>query len=113
MKGIISTVLALGLVLAFLPMFYVFPDVDVTAREVLPGVLVAAVGWAALQGLFQVYVLVATGGGATGVLTGVMLLLTWLYFGGVIVLLGVVVNAVHGGHTDEEERPNAAGTMAL
>jgi len=94
-------VLTAGLVVAFAPMYYVFPNVDVTVREILPGALVAAVGWALLQGLFQVYVVVSTGG-ATSLLTGVMLVLTWLYFSGVVLLLGVVVNAVVGGHTDDE-----------
>ena len=98
-------VLTAGLVVAFVPMYYVFPNVDVTVREVLPGALVAAVGWALLQGLFQVYVVLSTGG-AAGLLTGVMLLLTWLYFSGAVLLLGVVVNAVVGGHTDDE---NATG----
>lgn len=92
--------LALGLVVAFFPVYYVFPNVDVTPREVLPGVVVAAVGWALLQGLFQIYVAVSTGGGGTDVVTGVMLLLTWLYFSGVVLLLGAVINAVLGGYTD-------------
>ncbi len=93
--------LAVGLVIAFFPMYYVFPNVDVSAREVLPGVVVAAVGWALLQGLFQIYVAVSTGGGGTDLVTGIMLLLTWLYFSGVVLLLGAVVNAVLGGHTSQ------------
>ncbi len=48
--------LVVGLTIAFFPMYYYFPDVEVSARAVLPGVLVAAVGWTALQSLFQVYV---------------------------------------------------------
>jgi len=47
-------VLVAGLVVAFFPIFYVFPDADVGWRDVLPGVLFAAVGWAAFQALFQV-----------------------------------------------------------
>ena len=97
---LLPVALALGLVVAFFPMYYVFPGADVTPREVLPGVAVAAFGWALLQGLFQIYVAVSTGGGGTDVVTGVMLLLTWLYFSGVVLLLGAVVNAVLGGHTD-------------
>jgi hypothetical protein len=45
--------LVLGLALAFFPLYYVFPDTDVSAREVVPGVLVAAVGWSAPEGVFQ------------------------------------------------------------
>ncbi|MCT9095485.1 YihY/virulence factor BrkB family protein [Haloarchaeobius sp. HME9146] len=94
----LPVVLAAGLVLAFFPMYYVFPDADVTVREVLPGVLFAAVGWALLQGLFQVYVAASTGDQAVGIFTGIMLLLTWLYFSGVVMLVGVVINAVRGGY---------------
>jgi membrane protein len=36
------------LAIAFLPVFYVFPDANVTVREVLPGVVLTALGWAAL-----------------------------------------------------------------
>jgi len=106
-------VLAAGLVVAFVPIYYVFPNVDVTVREVLPGALVAAVGWALLQGLFQVYVLVSTGGSVTSFVTGVMLLLTWLYFSGVVLLLGVVVNAVVGGHTDGESPTDSESTTLV
>ena len=96
---LLPLVLAVGLVIAFFPMYYVFPNVEVSPREVLPGAVVAAVGWALLQGLFQIYVAVSTGGGGTDLVTGIMLLLTWLYFSGVVLLLGAVINAILGGHT--------------
>ena len=105
-------VLTAGLVVAFVPMYYVFPNVDVTVREVLPGALVAATGWALLQGLFQVYVALSTGGSVTSLITGIMLLATWLYFSGVVLLLGVVVNAVVGGYTDGES-PSDTGATAV
>jgi membrane protein len=97
-----SAILLVGLVLAFLPMYYVFPDVDVTVREILPGVVVAAVGWTILQGLFQVYLALAGrgGGGEVGVFTGVLVLITWLYFSGLVLLVGVAVNAVRGEHAE-------------
>jgi len=83
---------------AFFPMYYLFPDIDVTPREVLPGTVVGAVGWAILQVLFQVYVSLTGGGGS--LIASILLLVTWLYFIGVILLLGAVVNAVGLGHTD-------------
>lgn len=89
--------LVCGLLLAFLPLYYVFPDTDVSAREVLPGVAVAAVGWVALQQCFQAYVLV-TGSSPGSAVGAVLLSLTWLYFAGVVLLVGGVVNAVHGGY---------------
>ncbi len=97
---LLPVVVAIGLVVALFPMYYVFPNVDVSPREVLPGVVVAAVGWALLQGVFQIYVTLSSGGG-TGLITGIMLLLTWLYFSGVVLLLGAVVNAVIEGYPAE------------
>ncbi|WP_254525487.1 YihY/virulence factor BrkB family protein [Natrinema caseinilyticum] len=94
--------LVAGLSVAFLPMYYFFPDVDVTVRQVLPGVLVAAVGWAALQSLFQIYVAVSSSSDSAGPIGAVLLLLTWLYFGGLILLVGAVVNATRSGHIEAE-----------
>ena len=68
-----------GLVVAFYPIYYVFPDVDLGVRDVLPGVVVAAVGWGALQGLFQLYLSVADP--STGnFFGGVIVVATYLYF---------------------------------
>ncbi|MFA9415565.1 YhjD/YihY/BrkB family envelope integrity protein [Natrinema sp. HArc-T2] len=111
--------LVVGLTIAFLPMYYFFPDTDVSVREVLPGVVVAAVGWAALQSLFQVYVAFASSSDSAGPIGAILLLLTWLYFGGLILLVGVVVNATHSGHleldadgtaTDGMERPSVVAS---
>jgi len=87
-----------GLILAFLPMYYRFPDADVEVREILTGVLFAAVGWAILQSLFQVY-LTVSGGGSESFFGGVIVVVTWLYFSGLVILLGAVLNAVVGGHS--------------
>ncbi|WP_224449672.1 YihY/virulence factor BrkB family protein [Haloprofundus salilacus] len=91
-------VLILGLCIAFLPLYYVFPDTDLSVRSILPGVLTAAVGWALLQGVFQFYIAFSDKSEAYGVLGGVIVLVTWLYFGGLVLLLGAVVNAVVGGY---------------
>ena len=92
--GLLNPILlVVGLTVAFLPMYYYFPDVPVTVRGILPGVLVAAVGWAALQGLFQVYVAFASGSESADAIGAILLLLTWLYFGGLVLLVGGVVNA--------------------
>lgn len=95
--------LVVGLSIAFFPVYYVFPDVDISAREAVPGAIVAAVGWAVLQSLFQVYVTLADKQEVYGVLGSVLLLLTWLYFSGLLLLVGGVVNAVLTGRTEGSE----------
>ncbi|QKY20424.1 YihY/virulence factor BrkB family protein [Halolamina sp. CBA1230] len=101
---------------AFLPMFYRFPDTAVTVREVLPGAVVAAVGWTAMQAVFQLYASVASTS-AYGVVGGVILLVTWLYLAGAVVILGAVVNVVLADHRvpgveDDGETETAAGTSS-
>jgi len=86
--------LVLALVVAFFPIYYVFPDTSVTAREVLPGVVIAAVGWALLQGLFQLYASVSSLADLYGALGAVLLFIFWLYFGSLILLVGATVNVV-------------------
>ncbi|WP_458185760.1 YhjD/YihY/BrkB family envelope integrity protein [Haladaptatus sp. NG-WS-4] len=92
-----SLVLLFALVPVFLPLYYFFPDTDVTLREAVPGAVVATVGWTGLQVAFQMYVESAAQFSAYGVLGGALLLVTWLYFGSIILLLGAVVNAVLAG----------------
>jgi len=86
-----------GLVLAFLPMYYFFPNVEMTVVGALPGATLAAVGWTLLQALFQVYVSLSSTSELYGVLGGIILLITWLYFGSVVILLGGATNAVLAG----------------
>ncbi len=91
-------ILVAGLALAFYPMFYVFPDVDVELKDPLPGVLFAAVGWAIFQALFQVY-LSFSDPGAGGFAGGIIVVITYLYFSSMVFLLGAVLNAVLSGHS--------------
>ena len=87
-------VLIVGLVVVFLPLYYVMPPKSMTVGEAFPGTLVAAVGWLVLQAGFQVYSTHAASFEAYGAIGGVLLFLTWLYFAGILLLLGAVVNAV-------------------
>lgn len=107
-------VLVFGLVLAFFPMYYLFPDVDLGWRQVVPGVVFSAVGWAALQSFFQVY-LAFRGDGLANVFGGIVLVVTWLYFSGLVLLLGAVINAVISGHApgaaDEHEGRSQGRTL--
>jgi membrane protein len=73
------------------PMYYVFPDSGVGPVEVVPGTLLAAVALTVFGTLFGLF---AGGGDSPNAVAGVLVLLTWLYFSGLFVLLGAVVNAV-------------------
>lgn len=94
--------LTVGLALAFLPIFYVFPDADVSLGEALPGTVLTAVGWTALATTFGIYAQFVPSFRLYGVLGAALLLVTWLYLGGVIIMVGAVVNAVLAGRLDEE-----------
>ncbi|MUV58917.1 YihY/virulence factor BrkB family protein [Halogeometricum sp. CBA1124] len=94
---IISPVLLLVLlVVAFFPFYYVLPEAGLSPREALPGTLFAAVGWAVLGVVFGIYTATA-GASVAGALGAILLLVTWFYFSGILVLTGAVVNAVLAG----------------
>ncbi|WP_410765907.1 YihY/virulence factor BrkB family protein [Haloferax sp. DFSO60] len=93
-------VLFITLCVAFFPLYYVFPDMKLRPRQVIPGTLVAAVGWTLLGVGFGIYTQY-TAGSIAGALGSVLLLVTWFYFSGVILLAGAVVNAVLLGDSDE------------
>jgi YihY family inner membrane protein len=102
--NILSTLaLILALLPVFLPLYYVFPDVYVSLREALPGAVVATVGWTVLQVGFRIYVRDSGRFEAYGVLGGALVLVTWLYFGAILLLGGTVVNAVLAGRFEDEE----------
>lgn len=94
--------LFVGFLLFFFPIYYVFPATDVTVGEVLPGTLFAAGAWT-LSGLgFRLYAEASQSVHLYGVVGAVLLLLTWLYIGGLVLLVGVLLNAVLGGHVATE-----------
>lgn len=90
------------LIVVFLPMFYVFPTADVTLLEVLPGTVIAAGAWAVASVGVGIYA--GTAGAASyGAAATALLVLTWLYIGGLALLAGATLNAVLGGRVDPEE----------
>jgi YihY family inner membrane protein len=92
--------LVAGLTVAFLPLYYVLPGIDLPVSEALPGAVFAAVGWTALQTGFRIYAAFAGSYEAYGVV-GVLLLVTFLYFGALVLLARGVLNAVLAGRADE------------
>ncbi|QLG48682.1 YihY/virulence factor BrkB family protein [Natrinema halophilum] len=98
--GVLSwLVLLVGLVLVFLPVYYVLPPVPVELSEIVPGAIFAAVGWTVLQVGFQVYAANAAQYKAYGAVGAVLLFVTWLYFAGIIILIGAVLNVVRSHPT--------------
>lgn len=92
-----TTALLLGLVAAFFPLYYAFPPLNLSAGEALPGAVVAALGWTALQTVFGLYVSQINTFAAYGTLSGVILLLLWLYGSSLVLLVGVSLNVVVAG----------------
>ncbi|ADJ14128.1 YihY/virulence factor BrkB family protein [Halalkalicoccus jeotgali] len=94
--GYVTPLFALiALSVVFLPMYYFMPDVEgLTVRDAIPGAVLAGVGWALLQSVFGIYASNAGQYEAYGVIGGILLLLTWLYIGGVLIILGAVLNSV-------------------
>lgn len=89
--------LFLGLMVLFFPMYYLFPRQYHGARGALPGALFAAAGWTLLGEVFAIYAANAGTFALFGLIGGVLLLLTWFYFGAIILLTGAVINAVLAG----------------
>ena len=100
----LTSVLALPIVLAvvFFPLYYLLPYPEVTAREVLPGTIFAAAGWTLLQAGFQVYASTAGQSQVYGLVGGILLIVTWLYFAAIVLLVGAAINAVLDGRGASE-----------
>jgi len=104
LAGLGGTVgLVVVLTVVFFPMYYVFPSRAVTVREAVPGAVFAGVGWAALGAGFGIYASNAGSLQLYGVLAGVLLLLIWFYFGGLILLVGAAVNVVFGNTVEDRQ----------
>jgi membrane protein len=84
------------LVAAFVPVYYLLSPVDTTVRHVLPGAVVAAVGWVLVQQGFYAYAQHAGRYAAFGFLGAVLLFVTALYLAATVLVLGGVVNDVVG-----------------
>ena len=94
----------LVLTLAFLPLYYVLPPVPVTVGHALPGAVFAAVGWLVLQIAFRFYASNASRYQAYGILGALVLFVLFLYFAGIVLLVGAVVNVVR-------DRPTPLATL--
>lgn len=103
-----ALLLVVGLSVTFLPLYYFVPDVDLSVLEVLPGTVLAALGWAVTEFVFGFYVAYAGQYAAYGVVGGVLLVLIWLYYSCSVLLFGAVVNVVlagRSGYLDDGTEP--------
>lgn len=89
--------LFIALVVVFLPLYRVFPDVPMATREAVPGAVVAAAGWTTLVTGYGLYAMVAPDYALYGVLGAALLLVTWFYLAAWVLLVGAAVNAVARG----------------
>lgn len=89
-------------------MYYRFPGRAITLREAFPGAAFVAVSWTVCAITFRLYVTSAEGVRLYGVIGGLLLLLTWLYIGGLTLLVGAILNAVLGDRVEvNDQRPDA------
>ncbi|WP_250137827.1 YihY/virulence factor BrkB family protein [Halorientalis salina] len=121
MVGMLGTpALALALAVTFLPLYVILPSADVGLAEALPGALLAGGGWTVLGTGFRIYAVNAGSFQLYGVIGGVLLLVTWFYFGSILLLLGGVLNAVladRTGSTDsnrqlQQDRQRRTGQLS-
>ena len=97
LAGAVSIVAATGVdLLVFIACFRLLTSAAVTTRSVLPGAIVATIGWLALQAIGGTYVShVVRGGSATyGGFAAVVGLLSWLYLGAQLTLIAAEINVV-------------------
>ena len=106
----LGLIVVLGLV--FLPMYQRLPNAPVTVREAAPGAIVAATGWAVLATTFSIYAIHLTDFELYGVLGAALLLVTWLYLGGIIIMVGAVVNTVVDGSSSADRRADPDSDQA-
>ena len=91
---LVSLVLIAALAVVLFPLYYYLPAENVTAREAIPGAIFASVGLVVLQTVFRIYAGQAGKYAAYGVIGAVLLLVTILYFASIVLLCGVLLNAI-------------------
>jgi YihY family inner membrane protein len=104
-------VLVVVLTVVFFPIFYLLPNADLTPGDALPGTLLTAIGWTVLSTGFAIYVGLL-GETIAGVVGAFLLLLTWFYFSGLVILLGGVLNAALLDSKEIRRRRDGPGSGA-
>lgn len=101
-------VLALLLFLLLFLLYYRIPSRHFTARQVLPGTLVALVSWLVVSTGFAFYVEnMANYSVVYGSIGAVIVLLLWLYFSAIIIIMGSEFNSVLA----DQKKPRSPGKL--
>lgn len=83
------------LYVVFAGIYYFTPNKRLTAKEVIPGTIVATTGWLLVSLGFSYYVSNFGNYSATyGSLGGIIVLMIWFYLSGIIIIFGGEINAV-------------------
>jgi membrane protein len=86
---------AVILFLVFMAIYYIAPNTCLTCKDILPGAIIAAVGWQLTSFGFSYYVNHWSHYNATyGSLGGVIALMTWFYLCALIIIIGGEINAM-------------------
>ena len=81
--------------LTFMTLYYIAPNKSLTYKGVIPGALIAALGWQLASFGFSIYVNEFGNFTATyGSLGAVIILMTWLYLSAMILMIGGIINAM-------------------
>lgn len=86
-----------GLILftVFTALYFVAPNKKLRIKYVLPGALFSTLGWITVSLIFSFYVSSFGNYSATyGSLGGIIILMIWFYFSGMIIVLGGEINAL-------------------
>jgi len=96
------------------PMYYLFPDEPAMRPvEVVPGVFVTASALVVFESAFQLYVAYSNSTAENSVLASILVFLTWLYFSGLVILVGAAVNAVLANRSADAEISPVVGGVPL
>lgn len=81
--------------LTFTLLYYIAPYKCITCKDVIPGAVLAAVGWQVSSLGFSFYINhIASFSATYGSLGGVIILMTWFYLTAMIIMIGGIINAV-------------------
>jgi len=100
-------VLFVALAVTLLPLYFVPSRVANSPQDALPGAMTTAMGWTALHAAIQFFAANAGQYAIYGVLSGLILILTGAYVAAIVLMIGVVVNAVLA--TDADDLYDASG----